>query len=219
MTETRPSTGKSQLGGMTHVTAGSTANSSGLLVCAILRLFSPLCTPDKPPRADPMLVNAFMSISRSFEHLSISFMIDSRQFFGVCKLSYTWYRLRSLKLTSSILTQTAPEGSISTLLYNAGLAALSMPQLESLVLWNSKGREAYAFVYHKEKATTRLATLTWRGAWDLKLSHDVVESWQKVASDSYYFWILNERVQDVINSMAMPFAVCACQLGPLIRCR
>ena len=74
-----------------------------------------------------------------------------------------------------------------------------MPQLESLALWNSRGREACAIIYHREKAS-RLATLTWRGTWDLELSHDVVESWQKVASDSYHLRVENERVQGVINS-------------------
>jgi len=74
-----------------------------------------------------------------------------------------------------------------------------MPQLESVVFWNSKHGEACAVIYQRNKAS-RYATLTWRGTWDLELSHDVVKSWQKVASDSYHLRVENERVQGVINS-------------------
>jgi hypothetical protein len=154
---------------------------------------------DTSPVAGLMLVRAFASKSRDFERLSISYMIDAQQFFNSCQLSYTWHHLQSLTLTSSILTQTAPQKEISALLHNASLAALNMPQLESVVFWNSKHGEACAVIYQRNKAS-RYATLTWRGTWDLELSHDVVKSWQKVASDSYHLRVENERVQGVINS-------------------
>jgi hypothetical protein len=154
---------------------------------------------DTSPIAGPMLVRAFASKSRDLEHLYISYMIDARQFFNSCQLSYTWHHLQSLTLTSSTLTKTAPQKEISALLHNASFAALNMPHLESMVFWNSEHGEACAVIYHRNKAS-RQATLTWRGTWDLELSHDVVESWQKVASDSYHLRIKNERVQGVINS-------------------
>ncbi|KAK4236892.1 hypothetical protein C8A03DRAFT_16520 [Achaetomium macrosporum] len=155
---------------------------------------------DTNPIAGRRLVRAFASKSRDFEHLSISFMIDAQQFFDSCLQSYTWPRLQSLTLTSSILTRTAPQKEISTLLRNASLAALNMPQLESMVLWFGKRGEACAIIYHRNKASRR-AALTWPGTWELKLSHDVVESWQKVASDSYYLSVEIERLQGVdINS-------------------
>ncbi|KAI0008408.1 hypothetical protein F4779DRAFT_450871 [Xylariaceae sp. FL0662B] len=146
--------------------------------------------------ADRTLVRAFASKSRDFEHLSISFMIDAGQFFDSCQQSYTWPRLQSLTLTSPILTRTAPQKEISTLLYKASLAALNMPQLESMVLWYGKNGEACAVIYHRKKASRR-ATLTWSGTWELELSRDVVESWQKVASDSYLS-VEIEWVQDVV---------------------
>ena len=151
------------------------------------------------PVAGLKLARAFASKSRDFERLSISYMIDAQQFFNSCQPSYTWHRLQSLTLTSSILTQTAPQKEISALLHNASLAALNMSQLESVVLWNSKHGEACAVIYQKNKAS-RHATLTWRGTWDLELSQDVVKSWQKVASGSYRLRIESERVQGVINS-------------------
>lgn len=154
---------------------------------------------DTSPVADLTLARAFASKSRDFERLSISYMIEAQQFFNSCQLYYTWHHLQSLTLTSSILTQTTPQKEISTLLHNASLAALNMPQLESMVLWNSKRGEACAVIYQKNK-TSRQAKLTWRATWDLELSHDVVESWQKAASDSYYLRIEIERVQGVIHS-------------------
>ncbi|KLJ06024.1 hypothetical protein EMPG_10549 [Blastomyces silverae] len=154
---------------------------------------------DTNPVADHMLLIAFTSRSRDFEHLSISYMIDARQFFYFCQPSYTWQHLQSLTLTSSILTQTAPRTEIFTLLCDASLAALNMPRLERMVFWNSKQGEACAVIYQRQNAH-RQATLTWRGTWDLQFSHEVVESWQKVISDSSPLQIENERVQGVINS-------------------
>jgi len=154
---------------------------------------------DPSPSASPMLVKALASKSRNFERLSISYMIDAQQFFKSCQLSYIWHHLQSLTLTSSILTQTAPQKEISDLLCDASLAALNMPQLESMVFWNSKHGEACAVIYQRKKGSGH-ASLTWRGTWDLELSRDVVMSWQKVASDSYHLRIKNERVHGLINS-------------------
>ncbi|KAH8598429.1 hypothetical protein B0O99DRAFT_538530 [Bisporella sp. PMI_857] len=154
---------------------------------------------DTSPNAGHMLVRAFASKSLRLERLSISYMIDAQQFFESCQPSYTWHHLQSLTLTSSILAQTARQKEISALLHDASLAALNMPQLESMVFWNSKHGEACAVIYQRIKASS-YATLTWRGTWDFELSHDVVKSWQKVASDSYHLRIKNERVQGFINS-------------------
>ncbi|PGG96368.1 hypothetical protein GX51_07863 [Blastomyces parvus] len=153
---------------------------------------------DTNPIADPILVNAFASRSRDFEHFSISFMIDARQFFNSCRLSYTWHHLQSLTLISSILTRTAPQNEIFTLLCDASLATLNMPRLERMVFWNSKQGEACAVIYHRENSHRR-ATLTWRGTWDLEFSHEVVECWKRVTSDSSILHIKNERVQGVIS--------------------
>ncbi|KAI1499094.1 hypothetical protein F5X99DRAFT_411416 [Biscogniauxia marginata] len=107
---------------------------------------------DTNSTTDLGLARAFASKSRDLEHLSVSFMIDAQQFFNSCQLPYTWPHLRSLTLTSSILTRTARQKDISTLLHNASLAALKMPQLERMVLWNGKHGEACAAIYHRDKA-------------------------------------------------------------------
>jgi len=160
---------------------------------------------------DQTLVSAFASKSRDFEHLSISFMIDARQFFNSCQQSYTWPLLQSLTLTSSVLTKAAPEKEISALLRNTSLAAQNMPRLETMVLWFGKGGEAGAVIYQRNKMSGRTA-LTWRGTWELVLSHKVVESWQRVAPDSHHLSIENERVEGVeINSHGDAAIICDCR--------
>ncbi|KAL4871287.1 hypothetical protein BDV12DRAFT_33561 [Aspergillus spectabilis] len=52
--------------------------------------------------ADLMLAKALTSRNCDFEHLSTSYMIDSRQFLNPCQPFYNWYRLQSLTLMSSI---------------------------------------------------------------------------------------------------------------------
>ena len=147
------------------------------------------------------LAEAFVWKSLGFERFAISYFIDARQFFACCSRFYKWRRLQSLTLTASTLTQAAPKKRIYRLLCDAGKAALKMPQLERLALWNCKGKEACAVLYHrKKKGPCKMASLTWRGTWDLELSHDVVEAWQKVGSGAYYLRVANERVTGDINS-------------------
>jgi hypothetical protein len=148
--------------------------------------------------ASSQLVSAFASRSQDFEQLSVSYLIDGRQFFNSCQQSYTWRRLQSLTLTSSVLIQTAAQEEIFTLLCDASLTALNMPQLERMILWNGQQEEAGAVIYHSQKRCMQ-ATLTWRGTWDLEFSHDVGESWQKV-TPCFLLHVKNERVQGVIKS-------------------
>jgi hypothetical protein len=117
---------------------------------------------DTSPVVGLILIRAFASKSYNFERLSISYMIDPQQLFNSCQLSFTRHTLQLLTLTSAILTQTAAQKEVFALLHNSNLAALNMPQLESMVLWNGKHGEACAFIYKRNKAS-RQAKLTWRG--------------------------------------------------------
>jgi hypothetical protein len=42
-----------------------------------------------------------------------------------------------------------------------------------------------------------MATLTWRGTWNLELSDDVVESWKKVAPGPCYLRLEKEALRNV----------------------
>jgi hypothetical protein len=146
---------------------------------------------------DLALAKAFAAKSHHLEHLSISYMIDAQQFFTSCQqLPCTWNLLQSLTLTSSTLARTAPHQHVYTLLRNASSIALKMPQLKTMVLWNSEPRQACAVIYQQHTASA-MATLTWRGTWNLELSDDVVESWKKVAPGPCHLQLEKEALRDV----------------------
>ncbi len=141
------------------------------------------------------LAKAFAAQSHRLERLSISYMIDAQQFFTSCQqLPCTWDLLQLLTLTSSTLAKTAPHQNIYTLLRNASSIALKMPQLKTMVLWNSEPGQACAVIYQRHAASA-MATLTWRSTWDLELSDDVVESWKKVGPS--YLRLEKEALRDV----------------------
>lgn len=145
------------------------------------------------------LAEVLVPKSIDLQHLSVSYKVDAQEFFNACQPSYTWHRLHSLTLTSSMLTPCASQKDISALLVTAGSVASKMPRLERMVLWNGKHEEACAVIYHKNK-TALQALLTWRGTWDFEFGDDVVESWQRIVSDPRDLRIEHERVQGAINS-------------------
>lgn len=153
---------------------------------------------DPTSAVDLQLAMAFVAKRDHLERLSISYMIDAQQFFTSCQqLPCTWNLLRSLTLTSSTLSRTVPHQHVYTLLRNASSVVLKMPQLNTMVLWNSEPRHACAVIYQKHTASA-MATLTWRGTWNLELSDDVIESsWENVASGPCYLRLEKEALRDV----------------------
>jgi hypothetical protein len=124
-------------------------------------------------------------------------MIDAQQFFTSCQqLPFTWNLLQSLTLTSSTLARTAPRQNVYALLRNASSIALKMPQLKTMVLWNSEQGHTCALIYQRHIASA-MATLTWRGTWNFDLSDDVVESWKNIAPSPSYLRLEKEALYDV----------------------
>jgi len=143
------------------------------------------------------LVKALTASIHHLSHLSIAHMIDAQRFFTACQqLPRPWTFLQSLTLTSPTLSPAAPHQNIHILLRSASSAALAMPQLQTMVLWNAEARHACAVMYQKHAAGA-MATLTWRGTWTLELSEDVVESWEKVAPSPCYLRLEQEALRDV----------------------
>lgn len=146
---------------------------------------------------DLKLAQALAAKSHHLEHLSISYMIDAKQFFTSCQqLPCTWNLLQSLTLTSSMLARNAPRQIIDTLLQNASSVALKMPQLKTMVLWNSEPGQACAVIYQRHTASA-INTLTWRSTWNFQFSNNVVESWKKVVPSSYYLRVEKEALREV----------------------
>jgi hypothetical protein len=130
--------------------------------------------------ADSRFSAAFARRSLGLEPLSVSFMADARHFFQARRPSWTWHRLQSLILTSRQLTSTADGGAISSLLNDAGTAALQMPKLRTMVLWNGGKGEVCAFTYRRN---SEKPSIIWQGTWDADLASDVIDVWEKVASE------------------------------------
>lgn len=150
---------------------------------------SPWCQQTSPSRIpNPALSAAFAARSLPLTHLAVSHMITAEAFFPACLAmppapSSTWPHLQSLALTSPLLLKppTQPRRqAIDALLYNAGVAALRMPRLWTLVLWNGTEGDACAFVYQMDRGRG-VCCATWRGTWEVELSKRVVGVWERVA--------------------------------------
>ncbi len=131
--------------------------------------------------AEPELSKALEIKSLFLEKLSVAFMADAQQFFQARNPIHTWRNLQSLVLTSRLLTHTADREEICDMLQAAGEAALRMPKLQIMALWNCGHTEACVFVYRKEFDDT---SITWRGTWDMELEPRVITAWERVALEN-----------------------------------
>lgn len=66
------------------------------------------------------------------------------------------------------------------MLQAAAAAAIKMPCINTLELWNGGNGLACLFRYQASE-DYRPVTITWRGNWDLPLTHQVIQSWEAVA--------------------------------------
>lgn len=107
-------------------------------------------------------------------------MIDASYFFEACKGSRKWETLTCLALTSRVLTDDADVAEINGMLRDAAAAALKMPKLETLELWN--GRKGVAMLFRYQKAQDgQSAIITVRGTFELALGSTVTQAWDAVA--------------------------------------
>jgi hypothetical protein len=143
------------------------------------------------------LVRALVLRSCDLKHLSISFMVDARQFLDSLQSTHCCHKLQSLTLTASILKRESQSRRIASFLSDASSFPQEMKQLERLILWNSKRGEACAIIYQRDRSSQQ-ATLTRRGTWHFELNYEVVESWKKVDPD-LSLRIENEQLQAVIK--------------------
>ncbi|EWZ47119.1 hypothetical protein FOCG_11125 [Fusarium oxysporum f. sp. radicis-lycopersici 26381] len=117
-------------------------------------------TPPVIPSRQPVLAWEFATASLYLEHLSIAFIIDAVDFFDQCREKWLWCELRSLTLTSQLLTCNDDSFKISGLLQTAAQMATHMPKLERLTIWNGGVNEACAFTYRKHQHNASVACAT-----------------------------------------------------------
>lgn len=123
----------------------------------------------------------------NLEELSASFMIDAEHFFEpFINISprqpgpvLQWPNLRWLTLTSGVISSHSDPDDIDKLLRGAGLAALQMPQLQAMELWNATtwhGAGAFRYLI-----VDKTPCISWTSTFDFKLGRDVKAVWRQVA--------------------------------------
>lgn len=118
------------------------------------------CNPIRIPTSD--VSRAVANASLKLEHLSASFMVDASYFFHACQPSWKWPSLTSLTLTSRLLAPDENLIEIDSMLLAAAAAAIKMPDLEIMDIWN--GREGLAMLFRYRPAKeAQLSIITWRG--------------------------------------------------------
>lgn len=119
--------------------------------------------------------------SLDLEHLSASFLIDARHFFQACESTWVWSKLKSIAITSRILSSDKDSEKIKDALRAAAVTALQMSKLETMEIWNYEIGLACVFRYQVFKGEK--PTITWRSNWDwsLELDFRVIQSWEAVA--------------------------------------
>jgi len=118
---------------------------------------------------------AFARRSRGLEHLSVGFLTDAYHFFKACQPDWQWDQLRSLCLTSRLMSKTTTKKT-NLLLTLAAQTVPRMPKLETLTLWNGARGEACSFTYCRQ-----YGAIIWRGTWDPKLKRSTLDAWRSMA--------------------------------------
>jgi len=128
----------------------------------------------------------------SLTELSASFLVDAYDFFHSFDIPQleqppsnpqTWDTLKTLHLTSSRLNPTIARWKRRQVLARAGRAAVLMPRLERMVLWNGGEGFGYYVVYNRvghDGAPMLVLVSSFRSAWRYDLSPNVVAVWREV---------------------------------------
>jgi hypothetical protein len=116
--------------------------------------------------------------SLKLEHLAASFIVDASHFFNT-EPSWEWPNLTWLVLTSKLLTPDKTFIEIGAMLQVAAAAALKMPQLKTLEIWNGRRGLAALFKYQAFR-NIQQAVITWRGTWELTMEPSTIQAWEAV---------------------------------------
>jgi hypothetical protein len=118
--------------------------------------------------------------SLKLEHFSGSFLVDATDFFESCESSWQWNNLKSLTVTSQILTAQGDRYAIAYMLQAAAAAVMNMPQLDTIEIWNGQLKSATLFRYQSNRGQTN-AVITWRSTWEMLIQPSIIEDWTAVA--------------------------------------
>lgn len=107
-------------------------------------------------------------------------MADASYFFHARERSWKWPNLTSLALTSRLFAPDESPIKIENMLQAAAAAAMKMPNLEIMEIWNGQVELAALFRY-QPAGEGRPAVITWKGTWDFALRPPVIQAWEAVA--------------------------------------
>ncbi|KAK0721488.1 hypothetical protein B0T21DRAFT_414669 [Apiosordaria backusii] len=131
---------------------------------------------------------AFAKASYNLESFAGSFVVDAKDFLPTSVS--VWPNLTSLALTSGLLVP-CPEDDdhdeyikeINKMFERAAGAALRMPCLQVMELWNGKKGVAGCFRFRVSTRAgyRRVGTISWTGTWELAFGERIIRCWQEVS--------------------------------------
>ncbi|KAJ0162361.1 hypothetical protein CTA2_4680 [Colletotrichum tanaceti] len=140
--------------------------------------------------------------SLKLEHLAASFIADASHFFEV-RPAWEWPNLTSLVITSRLLTPDEDPVEVGAMLRAAAAAAMKMPRLETMEIWNGRKGLAALFRYQALR-NMHEAVIVWRGTWKLAVEPSTIQAWEAVMHQYHDGWrieLVQERLDEaVINS-------------------
>lgn len=172
------------------------------------RLSTRQCEDFRTP--DPAVSQMIARTSINLEQLSASYIVDASHFFDL-ELPLRWDKLTWLVLTSNLLLPEESPADIGAMLQAAAAAALRMPKLLSMDIWNGRKRLAAAFQYRVFEES-RHSTITFKGTWDVDIQEPVMDSWDAVALhhgrtlDFYEEWLDEREIKshaDAIHQLGL----------------
>ncbi|KAK0715168.1 hypothetical protein B0H67DRAFT_634640 [Lasiosphaeris hirsuta] len=101
---------------------------------------------DRASNPDPAVSRMIALASLRLEHLAASFLVDARRFFSI-EPSWEWPNPTSIVLTSKMLRPGEDPVKSGAMLQAAAAAALRMPRLETMEIWNGRKWLAAIFRY------------------------------------------------------------------------
>jgi hypothetical protein len=112
-------------------------------------------------------------------------VVDADSFFALddSQPPKRWPNLRHLFLTSHLLAPDQDETRVTDMLRAAAKAAVYMPKLETLQVWNGRRKLAALFKYEAATEGGQPCTITWRGTWEFLLQASLIQDWQSLTSE------------------------------------
>ncbi|KAI1471840.1 uncharacterized protein F4812DRAFT_449719 [Daldinia caldariorum] len=164
------------------------------------------CKPIRKPNSQISQTIAIASLR--LEYLSASFMADASHFFHACQPSWEWPNLTSLALTSQLLTPDGSPSEVANMLQAAAAAAMKMPRLEIMEIWN--GREGLAMLFRYQSPRGRASVITWRGTLEIVLPPPAIRAWQSCHGDSiHHLKLSNQVIRPVsLRQLRMEQSIC-----------